>query len=151
HPDAYEKLADAVEAELGLAEANIDPSILGAIHTFRFEERRLLQACDGWLAVGDVQRVINAVKTCFRAEGFWTSLSPFPRRYAAWEACEALARLAQMIETLESELQRPPRDAAGWIAAYTREDGWHEADRLFRSSRSLLSTLDDAEVLESGA
>src|SRR5262249_54480013 len=29
HPDAYEKLADAVEAELGLAEADIDPSILG--------------------------------------------------------------------------------------------------------------------------
>ncbi len=42
HADAYAALADRVEEELGLKNAQLPPGALGAIDTFRFEERALL-------------------------------------------------------------------------------------------------------------
>src|SRR5580704_17016498 len=49
-PDAYATLADRVEDELGLRTAKLPPGDLGAIDTFRFEERALLGHCGDLIA-----------------------------------------------------------------------------------------------------
>src|SRR5262249_39643144 len=145
HAPPYARIADEVEAELGLAELEIDGEALGRIDTFRFEERRLLEACDRLLAAGKVERVLEIVKE--RAGSFWTSVSEYPDRYAVWQACGALAQLSQAFDAVERALNAPPRDARGWVEAYTSSDGWYRVDQRFREARALLGRLHDPAEL----
>ncbi|MFZ1059772.1 MAG: PglZ domain-containing protein [Candidatus Rokuibacteriota bacterium] len=150
HPDEYEQLADQVEGELGLGEAPIDPLALGRIDTFRFEERRLLEACDALLAEGKAQQALQIAQV--RAKSFWTSVSRYPARHAAWEACRELARLSLAIDEVSQALSRAPADPSGWVKAYAAEgDGWYRADQVFRRARYLRTRLEDPSVLERGA
>ncbi|HEX7602421.1 MAG TPA: PglZ domain-containing protein, partial [Polyangiaceae bacterium] len=50
HPSIYEVAADRVESELGLGSVRLAPESLGAIDTFRFEERALLAYCGELIA-----------------------------------------------------------------------------------------------------
>ncbi len=149
HPGAYEALADEVERALGLAEAGLDAAALGRIDTFRFEERALLEACDGWLADGDTERALETARA--RSESFWTSIARHPDRHAAWAACRELGELAQAVSRVEEALASPPGTARGWIEAYVAPDGWQAADRLHRRARYQLASLPDRAVLERGA
>ena len=146
HADAYEVMADEVERDLGLASAAIEAEKLGHIDTFRFEERRLLEACDRLLSEGDAARALDIVEG--RARSFWTSVSAFPDRHAAWKACEALAHLALALDDAVKALESPPADTEGWVQAYSAPDGWHRLDQLFRKSRYRLSRIQDASVLD---
>lgn len=149
HPKDYTRLADEVEGELGLADLEIDAEALGRIDTFRFEERRLIEACDRLLAAGKAERVLEIVKE--RAGSFWASVSEHPDRHAAWQACGELAQLSHAIDATEKALSTPPKDARGWVEAYTASDGWYRVDQRFREARALLGRLHDPAELEKGA
>ena len=149
HADSYEALADRVEQELDLADLDIDAERLGHIDTFRFEERRLLEACDRLLAEGSAQRALEIVEG--RAGSFWTSVGRHPERHAVWRACGELARLALAIEEIEQALRRPPSKASGWAQAYTAPGGWHRVDQRFREARYLLGRAQDGAELERAA
>ena len=58
--DAYAALADRVEEELGLRDAKLPAGRLGAIDTFRFEERALLRHCGDLIANEQVRRGAGA-------------------------------------------------------------------------------------------
>ena len=149
HPAAYTRLADEVEGELGLADLDIDAKALGRIDTFRFEERRLLEACDRLLAEGKTERVLEIVKE--RTGSFWVSVSEHPDRHAAWQACGELAQLSLGIDSTEKALNAAPANARDWVEAYTAPEGWHCVDQQYREARALLGRLHDPAELESGA
>lgn len=148
-PAAYTQLADEVEGKLGLAEIDIDAEALGRIDTFRFEERRLLEACDRLLAEGEAERVLEIVNE--RAGSYWVSVSEHPNRHAAWQACGELAELSLGIDTADRALNAAPANAREWVEAYTATDGWHRVDQLYRDARALLGRLHDPAELETGA
>ena len=141
HADQYEALADQVEKELHLDELDVEPEALGRIDTFRFEERRLLQACDTWLAEGEIQRAKATVQDRMTHGSFWASVSRYPERHAAWEACGKLAELALAIDGVAKGLAKPPASSAAWLKAYTADDGWHQLDRTFRDARYRMTKL----------
>ena len=86
---------------------DIDAEALGRIDTFRFEERRLLEACDRLLAEGEAERVLEIVNE--RAGSYWVSVSEHPDRHAAWQACGELAELSLGIDTAEKGSQSRAR------------------------------------------
>ena len=151
YPDEYEALADTVEEELGLAQADIDPLTLGRIDTFRFEERRLLDACDDLLAKGAAEHALQIVDGRIKEESFWASVIRYPTRHAAWEACGELARLSLAIDKVAEALKKSPPDGSAWVRAYCAPEGWHRMDQRFREARYRLSGLEDAAVLEHGS
>lgn len=149
HADAYESMADAIERDLGLAQAKIDPLTLGRIDTFRFEERRLLEACDRLLAEGKAEQVLEVVGA--RKTSFWADVRRHPERRAAWDACEELARLSLALDAVATALHSPPREAHGWVEAYVADGSWHVIDQRFREARFRLARLQDPSDLERGA
>ena len=156
HPGVYEALADTVELELGLAEAGIDPEKLGSIDTFRFEERRLLEACDRLLSEGQVDRALAIVDGRLgsdqgRQQSFWASVGLYPERHAAWKACGELACLALAVDEVTDALKGKPTKPESWVQSYASEKGWHEVDRSLREAKYRLSRLEDASALEGGA
>jgi len=151
HPDLYEELADTVQQEFGLAEAEIDPETLGRIDTFRFEEERLLEACDRWLSVGAAAKALAIVEGRLKDGSFWASVSRFPERHAAWEAAGELARLAMGVAELKAELTNPPTAAESWVDAYSADGGWHLVDQRYRIARHRLSALRDGAMLEAAS
>lgn len=151
YADEYEEIADTVEQELGLARAEIDALSLGRIDTFRFEERRLLDACDGLLAQGAAEQARQIVNGRIKEESFWASVIRYPTRHAAWEACGEFAQLSLAIDEVEEALKKPPQGATEWVHAYCADDGWHRMDQRFREARYRLSGLEDPAILERGS
>ncbi len=149
YPEEYESLADGIERSLGLATAGVDPLHLGRIDTFRFEERSLLQSCDGLLAGGQAERARELVDG--RMSSFWTSVARFPERRAAWRACGTLADLALAVAQVGSALTSVSKSPKEWVQRYASPDGWHRMDQLFRQARYLLSRLEDGAELERAA
>lgn len=145
YPEAYEQIADLVERELGLAQLEIDPLRLGRIDTFRFEERRLLEACDRLLAEGKASEALGIARQ--RAMSFWTSIERHSVRHATWRACEDLAELSLALDEVEKELKAALRDSKSWVEAYTRAGGWYRIDQRFREARyRMTTTYDDSEL-----
>jgi hypothetical protein len=149
YPDNYEVLADTVENQLKLADAGIDATTLGRIDTFRFEERRLLEACAQLLVAGQARRALAIVQQ--RSSSFWTSVARYPGRHAEWQACGELAHLALETERVSKEVKVTPSVASKWIAAYVAAEGWHLLDHRHRKARHFLSAAQDSSALESGA
>jgi hypothetical protein len=147
HPDTYEVLADTVEDRFELADACIDAATLGRIDTFRFEERRLLEACAQMLVAGQTKRALGIVQE--RSSSFWTSVARYPGRHAEWQACGELAHLALETERVSKEVKAASPEASNWIAAYVAADGWHLLDQRHRKARHFLSAAQDSEALES--
>ena len=49
---------------------------------------------------------------------FWVSVSRYPARHAAWEACGELAQLAIAVAEVTKSLSKPPTTARGWISTF---------------------------------
>ena len=87
--DAYARVADQVEAELGLRNAPLEAGALGSIDTFRFEERALLRHAGELIAAGRFDDALTLVAA--REHSFW--LDRDVERKAQWEACRRMAEL----------------------------------------------------------
>jgi hypothetical protein len=128
HATAYERLANEAEEQLGLAGLSFDPSALGHIDTFRFEERALLAAA--WRHVRDGQHDKALALVEGRTRSFWVDRDP--QRQMKWKACELMAQLVKAIGDARASLDATPAQAKAWVDTYARADGWSHIDRLHR-------------------
>jgi len=139
HPEPYEHIADAVEGELALEGAGIDPAALGSIDTFRFEEAALRRHCYDLLSGGSYQQVLDIVT--LRGESFWVQREV--ERKARWEATRLMAELGLLLNETRAEAEKAGTNAAAWLTAYSAPNGWYRLDAAHRRLEAWVTRLDD--------
>lgn len=137
--DAYASLADRVEEELGLRNAKIAPGGLGAIDTFRFEERALLTHCGELIANKWFDEALRLVDE--REHSFW--LDRDVGRKSQWEACRRMAELGSVAMSVHTAVSKASGDPNSWIEAYTAKDGWFRLDQTQRRLEAWVANLDE--------
>jgi hypothetical protein len=141
HGDDYVDMADGIEKEFGLANAAIDPASLGAIDTFRFEERRLLHHAANLITDGNYSKALAVVAG--RGHSFWVDHPGFLGRLAQWEACRLMAELGAEVDVVRPTLKKTPAVATKWVEAYAQDNGWHRVDRAQRTLEAWVTTMED--------
>ena len=139
YPDAYARLADRVEDELGLRNAKLPSGAFGAIDTFRFEERALLHYCDDLIASGRFNEALALVAE--REHSFW--LDRDIGRKAQWEASRRMAELGNIAIQVGVAVNKANGDAGAWLMAYTSKDGWYRLDQAQRRLEAWVGNLDE--------
>jgi hypothetical protein len=137
YPNIYPGLADGAERELGLSSDSVAPVQLGAVDTFRFEERALISRCAALVADGDFAPVIEIAAS--RSGSFW--LRRTVERQAQWEAIRLAAELGAVAVAVESDLSQLPADVPAWVERYA--SSWYALDRAQRHLEAWLPKLDD--------
>ncbi|MGZ6771642.1 MAG: PglZ domain-containing protein, partial [Mycobacteriaceae bacterium] len=137
YPNVYPELADRAERELGLSSGSVAPAHLGAIDTFRFEERALLSRCAALVADGEFAHVIEIAAA--RTSSFWLRQSI--ERQAQWEAIRLTAELGAAAEDVESDLSGLPTNVAAWVERYA--SSWYKVDRAQRRLEAWLPKLEE--------
>lgn len=137
--DAYAALADRIEEELGLRNAKLPADGLGAIDTFRFEERLLLTYCGELIARKKFDESLGVIGG--REHSFW--LDRDVARKAQWEACRRMAELGSVAVSVHRAVDKASGDVNTWIDAYTAKDGWYRLDQTQRRLESWVANLDD--------
>jgi len=137
--EAYCTLADSVEQELGLRNAELPGETLGAIDTFRFEERRLLTYCGTLIAGSRFDEALAVINE--REQSFW--LDRDVARRAQWEACRRMAELGRAAVAVGAAVRQAAGDADAWIRAYTAPEGWYCLDQAQRRLETWTANLDD--------
>ncbi len=139
HGDEYQALADGTETELNLSGIPLPPGALGAIDTFRFEERALLSHCGELILQGRYGEALEIVTE--REHSFW--LDRDLERKAQWEASRRMAELGKVAEEVRTAIEEAPKEAAAWIEAYTRKDGWYRLDLAQRRLETWVARLEE--------
>lgn len=137
--EAYPQLADAVETELGIAQAKVVPDALGSLDTFRFEERLALSHCEDLIARSRFEEALQWILR--REHAFWINLDM--GRKAQWEACRLMADLGLQAASTCLELENVDDDPNAWVEAYSAPHGWYRLDRAQRRLETWLAKLDD--------
>ena len=135
--EEYAALADRVEDELGLRNAKLPPGGLGAIDTFRFEERWLLIHCGDLIASMKFDEALAIVGE--REHCFW--LDREVGRKAQWEACRRMAELGSVAVSVRAAVTQTNGDANAWIDAYTAKGGWYRLDQAQRRLEAWVANL----------
>lgn len=138
-PEAYVVLADRVEEDLGLRDAKLPAGSLGAIDTFRFEERALLRHCGDLIATSKFDEALTLVGE--RENSFW--LDRDVGRKAQWEACRRMAELGSVAMSVRTAVNKTVGDANAWIDAYTAKGGWYRLDQSQRRLEAWVANLDE--------
>lgn len=145
HADAYAALADRIEEELGLKNANLSAASLGAIDTFRFEERALLAHAGDLIAGGKFREALTLVAE--REQSFW--LDRDVSRKAQWEATRRIAELGMLAGQVQVAVAKSGGAPAAWLAAYTGEpgkgNGWYRLDQAQRHLEAWVANLDEPD------
>lgn len=139
HGDAYARLADRVEEELGLKNAKLPPGALGSIETFRFEERALLGHAGELISSGKFGEALALVRE--REHSFW--LDRDVNRKAQWEASRLMAELGNVATEVSEAVNETSGDAAAWLDAYVSQDGWFRLDQAQRRLEAWVANLDE--------
>jgi len=141
HAAEYEAIADRVEAELGLKNAQLPPGSLGAIDTFRFEERALLRHAGELIANGQFDAALSLVAE--RERSFW--LDRDVARKAQWEATRRMAELGNVALAVRAAVSKMTGNAAAWFNAYVAQDGsgWFRLDQAQRRLEAWLPNLEE--------
>lgn len=139
HPEAYVELADDVAAGLGLSAAAVESADLGAVDTFRFEERALLELCGELIAGDESAKAMECVEE--RRRSFWVDRDV--KRQAQWEACWLMAELGLHMERVRPALGQMGDDPRAWVDAYAGQNGWYQADATYRNLEAHVSRMDD--------
>jgi hypothetical protein len=137
--DTYPALADRVEADLGLSGAAVSAGSLGAIDTFRFEERALLGHAGALIADGQFGEALELLAE--REHCFW--LDRDVGRKAQWEAARRMAELATVATQVREAVAKARGEAAFWLDEYTAKDGWFRLDQAQRRLEAWIANLDD--------
>ncbi len=138
-PEEYAGIADRIEGELRLADASIPPTALGAIDTFRFEERTLLAHCGELIAERQFDDALSLVAQ--REQNYW--LERDVTRRAQWEACRRMAELGKAAKVVLAEVRSAGGGTGDWLARYTATEGWLRLDQAQRRMETFVSKLDD--------
>ena len=136
---AYADIADRVEAELNLSVASVAPNALGAIDTFRFEERTVLVHCGDLIADRKFDEALGFVAQ--REQNFW--LDRDVARRAQWEACRRMAELGKVAADILGEVRSGGRSVGEWVERYAATDGWLRLDQAQRRMETFVAKLDD--------
>lgn len=139
HAVAYAAMADRVEEELGLKNAKVAPGALGAIDTFRFEERALLRHTGDLISKGKFDQALDLVAE--REHSFW--LDRDVNRKAQWEAVRRMAVLGNVAVEVEKAVRATSGDVSAWLAAYISDDGWFRLDQAQRRLEAWVATLNE--------
>ena len=139
HADVYATLADRIEDELGLKNAKLPPGALGAIDTFRFEERALLRHAGDLIASGKFGDALKLVAE--RERSFW--LDRDVGRKAQWEAARRMAELGNAAVQVRAAVGKTSGDAAVWLDAYVGKEGWYRLDQAQRRVEAWVANLDE--------
>lgn len=139
HGDVYASLADRVEEELGLKDAKLWGGALGAIDTFRFEERVLLRHAGELIANGRPAEALALVQA--REQSFW--LERDVSRKAQWEAARRMAELSLVAGEVRQAVRKVSGDVGAWLAAYVAKDGWFRLDQAQRRLEAWVANLDE--------
>jgi len=163
HADTYARLADHVEEELGLKNAKLPAGALGAIDTFRFEERALLKHAGDLVASGKFDVALRLVAE--REQSFWLDRDVV--RKAQWEATRRMAELGNVAAQVKVSVGKTSGDAAAWLDAYVGQgsggrsqasngtsaltpetrsltsDGWFRLDQAQRRLEAWVANLDE--------
>src|SRR5690606_8976469 len=124
---------------LGLRAAKLPPGALGAIDTFRFEERVLLHHAGELIAAGKFSEALELVGQ--REHSFW--LDRDVGRKAQWEATRRMAELGNVAAQVRTAISKASGDAATWLDAYAGKDGWYRLDQAQRRLESWVANLDE--------
>lgn len=140
HPEVYPKLADRLEAELGLRDVALPAGSLGSIDTFRFEERELLRHSGELIAEGHYDEALSVVTQ--RQRSFWLDLDV--GRRTQWEALRRMAELGGLAIRVRTEVAKANGDARTWLTRYTSAPHeWYRMDQAQRRLEALVATLHD--------
>jgi hypothetical protein len=139
YPSLYPAIANQVELELGLADAQIPGPALGSIDTFRFEERVVFEYTADLISTGAYDEALRHVAE--RAGSFW--LAQDLVRTAQWEASKRMAELGRVATAILAEIGSVGGSSADWVRRYTEADGWLELDRVQRRMETWIGKLDD--------
>ncbi len=140
HRDVYADLAEQVDVGLGLSGAKLPAADLGAIDTFRFEERTLLGHCCELIQNRRFDAALAVVTE--RQDSYW--LDRDVQRKAQWKACQAMAELGSVAHAIGALVAKASGDVNAWLDAYTaKEGGWYRLDLAQRRLEALLVTLDE--------
>lgn len=141
HADAYSALADRVEEELGLKNAKLPGGALGAIDTFRFEERALLRHAGDLIANGKFEGALALVAE--REQSFWVDRDV--SRKAHWEATRRMAELGNVAVQVRAAVGKTSGDAAAWLDGYAAQtgSGWFRLDQAQRRLEAWVANLDE--------
>lgn len=139
HADAYAPLAGRVEEELGLKNYELPAGALGAIDTFRFEERALLRHAGDLISNSKFGEALALVAD--REQSFW--LDRDVSRKAQWEATRRMAVLGKVAAEVRKAVNKTSGDAAAWLDAYVSKDGWFRLDQAQRRLEAWVATLNE--------
>jgi hypothetical protein len=141
HAEAYTALADRVEEELGLKNAKLPANALGAIDTFRFEERALLRHTGDLITDRKYEGALRLVAE--REQSFW--LDRDVNRKAQWEAARRMAELGKAAVQVKAAVNKTSGDAPAWLDAYATQDGagWFRLDQAQRRLEAWVANLDE--------
>lgn len=145
HADAFQRLADAVEEDFGLATSGITAADLGRIDTFRFEERAMLGYCGDKIGVGAYQEAFELVS--LHSQSFWAR-QDLARRQAQWEICALLASLGTEVERVEAELKKGSMTARMMFDRYVAPDGWQRMDWAHRRLECRMAQMEEEPEVE---
>jgi hypothetical protein len=144
HASAYAELADQVERELHLTDISIPVGALGAIDTFRFEERVLRWHCGELIAARKFEEALALVKE--RERSFWLDRDVALK--ALWETCRRMAELGRTALRVMESLPQANGNPTAWIEAYTsnqnpfKHSPWFALDLAQRRLETLVSSQD---------
>lgn len=139
YADAYATIADRVEEELGLKNAELPAGTLGALDTFRFEERALLRHAGELIArakYGDAMALVAE-----REHSFW--LGRDVGRKAQWEATRRMVELGEVAVLVRAAIAKTSGDPAAWLDAYVGSDGWYRLDQSHRRLEAWVANLEE--------
>jgi hypothetical protein len=141
HAESYAALADRVEEELGLKDAELPPSALGAIDTFRFEERALLKHAGDLIVTGKFDVALGLVAE--REQSFWVDRDI--NRKAQWEVARRMAELGRVAASVRAAVGKMSGGATAWFEAYVaqNEAGWFRLDQAQRKLEAWIPRLDE--------
>lgn len=136
HPDAYSRIADGIERELGLPALKIDAALLGTIDTFRFEEAALLEHVAELMIAERYEEAIDLVLA--RRRSFWVDRNL--ERLSQWETCHRVAELGSEIGRIRPLLKKGTGTPKQWVESYATD--WYRADLAQRALESWVAKLD---------
>jgi hypothetical protein len=141
HGDAYVVIADRVEEELGLKNAAVPLGALGAIDTFRFEERMVLRHAGELVADRKFEGALVLVAE--REHSFW--LDRDVARKAQWEAVRRMAELGNAAVEVREAVGNISGDVVTWLNGYVTQDGpgWFRLDQAQRRLEAWVANLDE--------
>jgi len=141
---SYENLADTVQSELSLSQSSVPGDQLGAVDTFRFEERAVVAKCFDLIAKDKTNEAAALLEG--RGQSFW--IESQQSRQFVWQACRLMLEMGTLADEVVATIAKANGKPEQWVERYVGESGWHRLDHMQRRLETLLAVIEDEEIGE---